>query len=130
MHPRTNPAIANQHYRNMELQSRVASASPHGLVSLLYEELLQSLDLLVVQFSRGKPISGNPHHSKALSILIALESSIDFAKGGDLAGILQRIYRSAVHTLNNAASANDVDHVNDVRSAISEIAYAWAALAK
>ena len=130
MHPRTNPALANQHYRNMELQSRVASASPHGLVSLLYEELLQSLDLLVVQFSRGKPIMGNPHHSKALSILIALESSIDFAKGGNLAGILQRIYRSAVRTLNNAASANDVDHVTDVRSAISEIAYAWAALAK
>ena len=37
---------------------------PHGLVSLLYEELLQLLDLLVVQFSRDKPISGIPHHSK------------------------------------------------------------------
>jgi flagellar protein FliS len=130
MHPRTNPAIANQHYRNMELQSRVASASPHGLVSLLYEELLQSLDLLLVHGGRGKPILGSTHHSKALSILIALESSIDFANGGNLAGILQRIYRSAVRTLNDAARANDLSHVTDVRTAISEIAYAWAALAK
>ena len=130
MQPRTNPAIANQHYRNIELQSRVASASPHGLVSLLYEELLQSLDLLVIQVGRDKTILGNRHHSKALSILIALESSIDFANGGNLAGILQRIYRSAVRTLNDAARANDITPVNDVRSAISEIAYAWAALAK
>lgn len=127
---RNNPARANQHYRNMELQSRVGSASPHGLVSLLYEELLRSLDLLAVTVDRGKPITGNPHQIKALSILVALESSIDFGKGGSLAGVLQRIYSSAVRALNDAGRSNDVSRVNDVRAAISEIAYAWAALAK
>lgn len=130
MPPRTHPAVANQHYRNMELQSRVASASPHGLVSLLYEELLQSLDLLAVTVNRGMPISGNTHHTKAMSIIIALESSIDFAKGGNLAGVLQRIYRSAARSLNAAAQANDISEITQVRSAMSEIAYAWAALAK
>lgn len=127
---RNNRAMANQHYRNMELQSRVASASPHGLVSLLYEELLRSLDLLVVTVGRGTPISGNAHHAKALSIIIALESSIDFNNGGDLAGVLQRIYRSAARHLNQAARVNDIADITEVRSAISEIAYAWAALAK
>ena len=125
---RTHPALANQHYRNMELQSRVASASPHGLISLLYEELLRSLDLLTATATRGSSISGNPHHGKAVSILIALESSIDFANGGDLAGVLQRIYRSAVRTLNDAARANDISRISELRAAISEIAYAWAAL--
>lgn len=126
---RTHPAFANQHYRDMELQSRVASASPHGLVSLLYEELLHALDLLTATAKRGTAISGNPHHTKALSIIIALETSIDFANGGDLAGVLQRIYRSAVHKLNAAAQTNDVAHIAESREAISEIAYAWAALA-
>ena len=126
---RNNHAVANQHYRNIELQSRVASASPHGLVSLLYEEMLRSLDLLVVTVGRGAPISGNAHHVKALSIIIALESSIDFNSGGDLAGILQRIYRSAARSLNQAARANDIDDITEVRSAMREIAYAWAALA-
>lgn len=119
----------NQHYRDMELQSRVASASPHGLVSLLYEELLHALDLLTATAKRGTAISGNPHHTKALSIIIALETSIDFANGGDLAGVLQRIYRSAVYKLNAAAQTNDVAHIAQSREAISEIAYAWAALA-
>jgi flagellar secretion chaperone FliS len=126
---RAHPAFANQHYRDMELQSRVASASPHGLVSLLYEELLHALDLLTATAKRGTAISGNPHHTKALSIIIALETSIDFANGGDLAGVLQRIYRSAVYKLNAAAQTNDVAHIAELREAISEIAYAWAALA-
>lgn len=125
---RTHPAFANQHYRDMELQSRVASASPHGLVSLLYEELLHALDLLTATAKRGTAISGNPHHAKALSIIIALETSIDFTNGGDLAGVLQRIYRSAVHKLNTAAQTNDVAHIAELREAMSEIAYAWAAL--
>ena len=126
---RNNRTFANQHYRNIELQSRVASASPHGLVSLLYEEMLRSLDLLVVTVGRGAPISGNAHHVKALSIIIALESSIDFNSGGDLAGILQRIYRSAARSLNHAAQANDINDITEVRSAMREIAYAWSALA-
>lgn len=125
---RTHPNMVNQHYRNIELQSRVASASTHGLVSLLYEELLRSLDLLMATVKRGASISGNPHHAKALSIFIALESSIDFANGGDLAGVLQRIYRSAMGTLNDAARANDISRIAELRAAISEIAYAWAAL--
>ncbi|MFN3450538.1 MAG: flagellar export chaperone FliS [Sphingorhabdus sp.] len=129
MFPRTHPAAANQQYRNLELQSRVASASPHGLVSILYEELLRALDLLSASLSRGNTISGNPHHGKALSIIIALESSIDFANGGDLANILQRIYRSSLRTLNDAARANDASGVTEVRSAISDISYAWNALA-
>jgi flagellar protein FliS len=108
---RTHPAFANQHYRDMELQSRVASASPHGLVSLLYEELLRTLDLLAATAKRGSAISGNPHHAKALSIVIALESSIDFANGGDPASVLRRIYRSAVHRLNEAARTNDVARI-------------------
>lgn len=130
MFPRTHPAAANQQYRNLELQSRVASASPHGLVSILYEELLRALDLLSASLNRGNTISGNPHHGKALSIIIALESSIDFANGGDLANILQRIYRSSVRTLNDAARANDASGVTEVRSAISDISYAWNALAR
>lgn len=128
MQPKTHPAIASQHYRMLDLQSRVASASPHGLVSLLYEELLRSLDLLIAKHARGDSIAGNPQMAKALSILIAIESSLDFANGGDLAPVLSRIYRSAARSLNEAAHENDIGKVQEVRSATSDIAYAWQAL--
>lgn len=128
MMPKSHPAIASQHYRMLDLQSRVASASPHGLVGLLYEELLRSLDLMIAKHARGDNIAGSPQMSKALSILVALESGLDFANGGDLAPVLSRIYRSAARNLNEAAKENDIGKVQEVRSAISHIAYAWQAL--
>lgn len=129
MQPKTHPAIASQHYRMLDLQSRVASASPHGLVGLLYEELLRSLDLIIAKYTQGKVISGNTHLSRALSIIVALEGSLDFANGGDLAPILHRIYRSAARSLNEAARNNDIAKVDEIRAAISDIAYAWKAVA-
>jgi flagellar secretion chaperone FliS len=129
MQPKIHPAIASQHYRMLDLQSRVASASPHGLVGLLYEELLRSLDLIIAQYAQDKAIAGNAHLAKALSIILALESSLDFANGGDLAPVLNRIYRSAARTLNEATKEDNVGKVEGVRDAISDIAYAWQALA-
>ncbi len=129
MQLKTHPAIASQHYRMLDLQSRVASASPHGLVGLLYEELLRSLDLIAAKHKQGKVIAGNTHLSRALSIIVALESSLDFANGGDLAPVLHRIYRSSARSLNEAAKDNDITKIDYVRSAISDIAYAWQALA-
>lgn len=67
--------------------------------------------------------------SRALSIILALESSLDFANGGDLASILHRIYRSAARSLNEAARYNDIAKVDEIRAAISNIAYAWKAVA-
>lgn len=128
MFARTHPTIANEHYRTLELQSRVASANPHGLISIMYEELLRALDLLMLSHKRGNAISGSAHHGKALSIFIALDSSIDFKNGGQLAPALQRIYHAAVRALNDAASDNDISAVQEIRTAISDIAYAWNAL--
>lgn len=127
---RTHPTIAHEHYRTLELESRIASANPHGLVSIMYEELLRALDLLILNHKRGKAISGSPHHGKAVSILIALDSSIDFSNGGDLAPVLQRIYHSGLRALNDAASHNVIAGVQEVRNAISDIAYAWNAMSK
>jgi flagellar protein FliS len=129
MQPKTHPAIASQHYRMLDLQSRVASASPHGLVGLLYEELLRSLDLIIAKQANGQVIAGSTDLVKALSIIVALEGSLDFEKGGELARTLVRIYRSAARTLNEAARNDEISKIKDVRSAISDIAYAWQALA-
>jgi flagellar secretion chaperone FliS len=128
MQPKTHPALASQHYRMLDLQSRVASASPHGLVGLLYEELLRSLDLIVAKHAQGRAIAGSSHLAKALSILVALEGSLDFTNGGELAPLLHRIYRSATRGLNEAARNHDIAKIKDARVAISDIAYAWQAL--
>ena len=128
MQPRTHPAIASQHYRMLELKSRVESASPHGLVGLLYEELIRSLDLAIHSVKKGHNLSGNSHVAKAVSIIVALEGSIDFVAGGDLASTLARVYAACRRGLNDAAKDNDEKKLAEVRDAISDIYYAWQAL--
>ena len=127
---RYNVAAASQHYKKIELESRVTEANAHGLVSLLYKELLVTLDLLVVSANGGAQISGNKYYSKALSIIISLASSIDLTRGGDLAKTLQRVYRGASSELSKAAQWNDVAKIEEVREAISQIANAWNAIAE
>jgi flagellar secretion chaperone FliS len=128
MQPKTRPAIAGQHYRMLELTSRVESASPHGLVGLLYEELLRALDLAVASANAGKLLSGNIHVTRALTIIVALEGSLDMEKGGDLAMTLARIYRACRQGIYEASRNDDANTISEVRGAISDIAYAWQAL--
>lgn len=127
--PRAHPGIIAQHYRMLELQSRVESASPHGLVGILYEELLRSLDLAIASVARGKALSGSGHITKALSIIVALDGSLDLEKGGALATTLARIYRSCRQGLNEAVKTGNAEKLQEIREAISDIAYAWQALA-
>jgi flagellar secretion chaperone FliS len=128
MQPRVHPAIATQHYRMLELKSRVESAGPHGLVALLYEELLQALDLVVTSSGKAGTSRANSHVGKATSILVALEASLDFDQGGDLASTLSRIYRACRIGLNEAATSDNSKKLSEIREAISDIAYAWQAL--
>lgn len=124
-----HPAIASQHYRMLCMQSRVASASPHGLVGLLYEELLRSLDVILTHNRQGKTTAGSTQLAKALSIIVALEGCLDFANRSGLSPVLYRIYRSAAQSLNEAAIQDDVVKIEEMREVISNIAYAWQALA-
>lgn len=127
-HSRFNPVSASRHYRNLELASRVGEATPHALVALLYEELLRSLDIVISLAKNEEVLASNPHVTKAQSILVALEGSLDFDNGGELAPVLAGIYRAARRELNDAATGSDNGKLSQLRDAISDIAYAWAAL--
>lgn len=126
--PRLNATSAGNYYRNLELTSRVGEASPHALVALLYEELLRSLDIIISIASSDTIQPNNTHLAKAQSILVALEGSLDFDNGGELAPVLARIYRSARRELGDAITGSNPEKLAELREAISTIAYAWAAL--
>ncbi|MBC6436500.1 flagellar protein FliS [Nostoc sp. HG1] len=125
---RIHPAVAGQHYRSLELASRVGDATPHGLVALLYEELLRSLDVIIAEAGKGVTLPGNRHTIKARSILVALEASLDFDHGGDLALVLAKVYRATGREFAEAVGSGDEVKLKEVREAVSTIAYSWASL--
>src|SRR3546814_6511380 len=63
-----------------------------------YTTLFRSIDSSIVADKAGDRSKCSEKQARALSILHALESSLDFDKGGQVALGLAQIYRSEEHT--------------------------------
>ena len=72
-------------YQNVDLASRVESASPHGLVAILFDELMKSLDAMAAACTLRDWTQRGTAQSRALNMLNGLESSLDLEKGGEIA---------------------------------------------
>ena len=118
---------ASEHYRMLELASRIATATPQGRVSLLNEELLRVLGDCITAATTGGTVFGSDDIAKAQSIFTALDSNLALAKSSDLTPTIARIYRTCRQNLDHATG--DAQKLAEIRSAISDIAYAWQALA-
>jgi flagellar protein FliS len=114
-----------QIYQTVDLNSRVGGASSHGLVELLYDDLLLTLRQAAFAMERGQHERKSERVTRALSVLFALEGALDFAKGGDIASNLSRLYRGARERVTRASIAGDAQALRDVADGIGEIAGAW-----
>ncbi|GGB52214.1 flagellar export chaperone FliS [Blastomonas aquatica] len=116
-------------YKAVDTVSRVEGASPHDLVLILFDELLLRLDASVRHAQRGEGVPMIQARARASAIVIALEESLDFNKGGELALALARIYREASRRINAAISVDKVDLLISARQMLAEIAEAWRTIA-
>jgi flagellar secretion chaperone FliS len=91
-------------YQSLHLNSRIETADPHTLVALLYEELGRSLAVAERSRVLGRLTNMAGQVDRAQSILIALEASLDFEKGADLASNLAAVYRSMRRELRGSPS--------------------------
>ena len=115
-------------YQNVDLASRVEGASPHGLVSILLDELMKALEAMAAACNRRDWSQRGTAQARALNMLNGLESSLDFEKGGEIAQSLASIYREARRLTLAGARDNDAEQVLRARTMVGEIASAWQAI--
>jgi flagellar secretion chaperone FliS len=128
--PKHQPRFAGHHYHQIDAASRVEGASPHALVSVMFEEALRALDSTQAAVrSMDVRVMRDQRH-KALSILLALEASLDFRAGGDLAISLARVYREASRLIRDPNLINNPANLSNARAMIGELAEAWFAIGK
>ena len=116
-------------YQALSVASRIEAAGPHELVQILYEELLRALDVLRTAMQQGKPEIVRASRERASSILLALEASLDFEKGGELARNLSGIYRSMQSEIGRALSDQDTSRLQEVRKGVADLLGAWVHIA-
>jgi flagellar protein FliS len=117
--------LAARRYAAVHSGSRIEGATPHALVKVLFDELLLALDAAALAESHGDRMKVSDKQARAMSILFALETSLDFDKGGDIAMGLAQIYREARRLLLIGAKERKAGPVEQARVMIAEIAEAW-----
>lgn len=118
-------AKAHAHYYEIELQTKLEVASPHGLVKLLYEELEKSLMVLQTVASRGGDIAGHPQGSKAHSMLIALLGGLTDVENSNLASLLADVYHSMAATLSHMQKTGDHAKLGELIEGTAALRSAW-----
>ena len=121
---------ARARYESVDLASRIEGASPHQLVQVMFEELLKSIDAMLVAARRNDYVQRSERQSRALSILVALETSLDFEKGGEIANGLAAIYREARRLLTVGGRGNDLEAIAGARAMVGEISGAWESIGR
>ncbi len=114
-------------YASVDLTSRIASAGPHELVTILYERLLTSLDSMLAAASVNAPVRFRDARLRALQALHALLQGLDPA-AGDLANTLARLYRGMLAAIGAAEMADHPQKLAANRATVAELADAWATI--
>ena len=90
-----NYSNITQAYQNAERQALEETNDPHLIVMTMLDALVKSMQIFVDNIdlkNGGNAEMKSKHFSRAISIIYALQSSLDFEKGGDIASNLFQLY--------------------------------------
>ncbi|MCS2158097.1 flagellar export chaperone FliS [Scandinavium sp. H11S7] len=117
-------------YKEMDLASRTASASPLDLVLVLYSGLLDELERAKSHIE-GKRFERKAQSiNKCIDILNALTSSLEFETGGELVQNLARLYDHCVYRLYEASSELSIEKMDEVVQILNNLHEGWEGLSK
>ena len=113
-------------YRQVGVQSGLESASPHRLVQMLSDGLLQNLNTAIGALQRGDIEQKGQQIGRAVRILEeGLKGGLNREQGGELAANLGALYDYCVRRLTVANLRNDAQAVEEVLALMSPVAKSW-----
>lgn len=113
-------------YQQVSVETAVSQASPHQLVSLLFEGLLKNIAGARAAMARGDIAGKGMQINKAVRIIDeALKPALNLADGGDIAANLNGLYGYCSMRLTHANLHNDDAALADVIRVIEPIADGW-----
>jgi flagellar protein FliS len=119
-------AAASRRYAAVDVGSKVEGATPHQLVKILFDELLNAMDAAIVAMRVEDRRKARDRQTRSLALLHALETSLDYERGGEIATNLAIVFREARRRVLAAAANNDLEKIESARGIINDIAESWA----
>jgi flagellar secretion chaperone FliS len=113
-------------YKRVGIETSVDGASPHQLISLLFDALIQSLGVARSAIASGEIAVKGRAICKAVRILEeGLAGVLNREDGGEVAVNLSNLYRYCSLRLTQANVANDDAMVAEVQRLIEPVAQSW-----
>ena len=75
-------------YHQADREAAAESESPHEMISVLFDELIRRMEAFkanMLDDSKEKIEERSQHYGRSISLLHALQMSLDFEKGGEIA---------------------------------------------
>lgn len=117
---------AKMRYQTVDVASQVEGASPHRLIGILFDELTKAMDIMIAAQRAGNRAKVIDKQARASTILLALETSLDFRNGGDIAINLAKVYREARRLVVLGGRQGKPEHVVKAKEYLADIIDAWA----
>lgn len=118
-----------QAYATVGLETAIMGASPHQLITMLFDGLLKALNRAQWAIDNHNVAERGMALSKAIDILDnGLNAALDLEKGGDIGQNLNQLYTYMSRTLLKANMNADRDAISHVASMIKDIATSWRAI--
>ncbi len=113
-------------YKRVSVETDIGMASPHQLVDMLFDSLLQAVGAARAAIERGDIVTKGEKIIRAVRILDeGLKPALNIEQGGDLAANLNGLYGYCVLRLTHANLHSDVGALADVVRVIEPIAQGW-----
>lgn len=119
---------ATRAYAAVGTQTQVSAASPHRLIQLLMDGVLDRLSLAKGQILRHETAQKAMSLSKAIAIVDGLRMSLDHSVSEEMSENLEGLYDYMNRRLLIANVNNDVEAIDEVSSLLRELKEAWDAI--
>lgn len=113
-------------YRTIDAVGRTAAADPHQLVELMYKECIAALRAAAFATEKRQLPVKSERIARATAILFALESGLDFERGGDVSRTLATLYHGLRSQVLDASMGRDPAPFRAAADDLEEIAAAWS----
>jgi flagellar protein FliS len=112
-------------YQQVNLDAQAASATPHQLVLMLIDGLLDELVRIKGHISAKRLAEKGEGINKCMNILIGLDSALDMDNGGEVAANLHDLYDFVQTELFRASVNNDNARIETAEQIITTIREGW-----
>ncbi len=120
-----NAVFAMKQYQQVSVHSGIMDASPHRLVQMLMEGMLEKIALAKGSMANNNIASKGENISKAIAIVGGLQGSLNIDEGGEIAENLSNLYDYMTNRLVIANLRNDETILDEVAGLMVEIKMGW-----